>query len=138
MGADMIGFLVKGPKEIGKEQIERAATILWKTRRSGSRECHSCGGRSLRSTDECSSCGADMVPLPELTTYEDARTFVRSLVGDWPPDFCDVSSRMDPESDTDLLVFAGDMSCGEQPDGRGYQLIKTILGLGIAEALGIR
>jgi hypothetical protein len=139
VGADMIGFLVTGPRKINDRAVRKAARWLWQTIKCGRRVCSACDGDIGADVDDvCPHCGHDVVALPELKSEAEVVEYVRKLVSDWPPDFRDVASRQDPERDTDLLVFAGDMSYGDEPDGGGYQLLKTILGLGIADALGIR
>jgi hypothetical protein len=50
----------------------------------------------------------------------------------------DTCSREDPDNPHKKLVYAGEMSWGDEPQGQGYQMLKRALAWGFAEALGIR
>lgn len=50
----------------------------------------------------------------------------------------DIARRPDPDDKTQTMVFAGDMSWGDEPEGFGYQSIKNAQRFGIDELLGYR
>lgn len=56
---------------------------------------------------------------------------------EWYPVFRDSAMITDPESPERVIVFAGEASWGDTPQGRGFQLLAEIGALGIAEAFGI-
>jgi len=51
--------------------------------------------------------------------------------------FRDLAFRIDPEKPGRKVVVAGELSWGDEPDGRGYQMLKKAFGLGIAQRLGV-
>jgi hypothetical protein len=55
----------------------------------------------------------------------------------WYPAFRDCAMIRDPQFPERVIVFAGDTSWGDTPQGRGFQLLAEIGALGIAEVFGI-
>jgi hypothetical protein len=146
VGADLLGFLVKGPVKITRQQIETAAKAMLVTARERQRTgliyCPDCGceidvnkGFDGRCPGCCQQIGD---PLIDIHTLKDARAHVKRLAEGWPPECRDTASRHDPDDARQILVFAGDTSNGDEPAGAGYQYLKELMQSGCAEALGVR
>lgn len=56
---------------------------------------------------------------------------------DWPPVFRDSASVPDPADPSCVIVFAGERSWGDTPEGAGFRCLAQAQVLGISEALGI-
>ena len=71
-------------------------------------------------------------------TPQDLAKQIQEFVAGWNDgQFRDLSYRDDPEKPGRKVVVAGELSWGDEPDGRGYQMLKKAFGLGIAERLGV-
>lgn len=69
---------------------------------------------------------------------DDLAKEVREFAANWnKSDFRDMSFRDDPREKGRKVVVAGELSWGDEPDGRGYQMLKKAFGLGIAQRLGV-
>lgn len=53
-------------------------------------------------------------------------------------DYSDVAIRMDPDDEDQCLVFAGDMSWGDKPTGTGYTMLELLMTTPLGAVLGIR
>ncbi len=141
MGADMVGFILKGPVELDRRRlptaIQRLCRELKKQRDSGVGVCYRCDIESPVEDHVCQECG-EPLPATELTDDKAVADKVKDMFEAWPPDGRDCASRIDPDDPTQLLVFAGRETWGDEPDGCGYQYMKELLSLGIAETFGIR
>ena len=109
MGAEQVGYLCKGPVKIPAGKIKVAVRACRRQRKD-----------LLAAADD---------PEPVIREFVD---WWRTLSG------CDTCSRTDPDNPRQVLVYAGDMTYGDEPDGCGYQMLKQALAWGFAEALGIR
>jgi len=56
---------------------------------------------------------------------------------DWPPVYRDSASVPDPTDPSRVIVFAGERSWGDTPEGYGFRCLAQAQVLGIGEALGI-
>ncbi len=71
-------------------------------------------------------------------TAQDLAKEVQEFAAAWNDGcFRDLAFRIDPEKPGRKVVVAGEMSWGDEPDGRGYQMLKKAFGLGIAQQLGV-
>jgi hypothetical protein len=71
-------------------------------------------------------------------TPEELAKAVQEFVAGWNDGhFRDLAFRIDPEKPGRKVVVAGELSWGDEPDGRGYQMLKKAFGLGIAQRLGV-
>ncbi len=141
MGSDMVGYLVVGPNgPIGKTARKQAVAELKrlvKTKKFAI-SCASCG-HIFRDNDyeggRCFDCGT---PLPDVElAIACPQDYVKALADQWPPEFRDVANRAMPGNPKQMLVFAGDMTWGDEPEGGGYQYLQELLGSGLSEALGV-
>jgi len=147
MGADQIGFLVKGPRRFTKTALKKAAKtllsqleVMWTTHRL---ECPECG-YSIDTTDPdacengCEHCGSDGPRfLMELTDRHAFDAFMSTMAA-WPPGGRDVAFRQDPDDRKSLLVFAGEMTWGDTPSGCGYDYLNKLMSTGLGALLGVR
>jgi len=141
MGADMSGYLVVGPRKITEKSIRKAASALLRKAKaevkSSSWTCENCGAVMTMDTSVCKSCGYEHEDLSSIGYLLTAKAHVEQLIADWPPDYRDVTSRSSPFSKGQIIVFAGDMSWGDEPSGAGYQTLKRIMASGVSKELGI-
>ena len=71
-------------------------------------------------------------------TLDDLAKAVQEFVAGWNDGhFRDLAFRIDPQKPGRKVVIAGELSWGDEPDGRGYQILKKAFGLGIAQLLGV-
>ena len=68
-----------------------------------------------------------------LTATEAVDHFIKS----WPPQFRDTAHITDPDDPDKVIVFAGERTWGDTPDGHGFKLLAWAGVLGIAPGLGI-
>lgn len=121
MGADQIGYLVKGPTRIPAGRLKAAVRACKRLRQELMRDA---------------GAGTDVDPrdIPE-----DPEAAIREFVEWWRVLDCrDTCSRPDPDDPRQKIVYAGEMSWGDEPDGYGYRMLKRAFTWGFAEALGIR
>ena len=150
MGADMIGYLVKGPASISDElwaEAERKL-VLEMTRFWGTMEiqCPECDTvidvKEMQESQEdvCPECGCgiDAAVKLKLTDAEAVHAFVTEARTSWPPVARDTVVRGDPDDPDKILAFAGGMSWGDDPEGEGYLQLKRLLASGLGKYLGIR
>lgn len=123
MGADQVGYLVRGPVKIAAGRIKLAV-----------RACKRLRKQLLSAADEGRDDDVDPADIPE-DPEQNIRTFV-----DWWHciDTRDACCRLDPDDPRQQLVYAGEMSWGDEPTGDGYQKLKEAFAWGYAEALGVR
>ena len=134
MGADLTGYIVVGPKIVNDEDIKKAALKLLeiKTKNAGV-DCPQCGEFFNKEDcdEECAQCGTALSINP--FTCSDFLAAVTGLVENWPPDSRDCCTR---QYNGKWIVFAGDMSWGDEPGGAGYEILKAISNSLIYEELG--
>jgi hypothetical protein len=71
-------------------------------------------------------------------TPEELAKAAQEFVTGWNDgQFRDLAFRIDPDKRGRKVVVAGELSWGDEPDGRGYQMLKKAFGLGIAQRLGV-
>ena len=147
MGADLIGYLVKGPKEISAAAWDAAEAKLvarlepmWLGAKV---DCPDCGEPiDCADPDEfeygCPACGSDSIKvMAELEDRDSVTQFMAKLRA-WPPGARDVASRPDPDNDAEILVFAGEMSWGDSPCGYGYAYLRDLVLSGVGTDVGVR
>ena len=161
MGADLIGYFGKGPKELPQSAIPAAEAeaerrIEWLRRAS----------KALDTTEpralfelilDCPWSQPEQAPPAfEDVDFEVLRSDIENLVaavGDvenltgeqavnqfvesWPPQFRDAAYIIDPDTSDKLIVFAGDKSWGDMPDGAGFRMLALAGILGVAQAFGV-
>ena len=72
------------------------------------------------------------------STPQDLAKEIHEFVGGWNAGcFRDLAFRDDPDKPGRKVVVAGELSWGDEPDGRGYQMLKKAFGLTIAQRVGV-
>ena len=136
MGADQIGYLVKGPRKINPARIKAAARACLKTRAAILKDVSDNANRGERQEAAYALTSEYFDPEDIPENPEQA---IREWIEWWThQDSRDTCSRSDPDNPRQQLVYAGEMSWGDEPSGRGYQMLKKAFAWGFAEALGIR
>ena len=136
MGAEQFGYLVKGPVKIAAGRIKIAVRACLRRRGDLLKDAGDGASRGERYDASLSATGEYFDPedIPE-----NPEPVIREFVEWWEhSEGRDTCSRQDPDDPRQKLVYAGDMSWGDEPDGYGYQKLKQAIAWGYAEALGVR
>lgn len=149
MGADLIGYLLKGPRDLPEEKradavqcVINALNVLNQAA-IDHREERGISPEAQKIVDRC------LMDIEyELEHYEEERpeaikgraeNLVTDLYAVWNGSNArDLYCRIDPDDDTQLLFFCGDMSWGDSPDGFAYETIGEAITLGLTEFFHIR
>lgn len=145
MGADLIAYMLVGPKKITKSQIKQAVKPMldWVAEHKDDVVCENCGAiqdsKGLeRDTDgalliddvDCAECGVcELVAVAER--YPDAVAAKRRLqeaVDKWhsAPGYRDSAVRTNPDNPKEIIICCGELSWGDEPDGAGYSSLKAV------------
>jgi hypothetical protein len=154
MGEQLIGCLIVGPREITDSMLSKAATaILHLLEDETSIECDNCGEPILkrkRTQEELDMhactvgaemesnfvCWKQLLPVDRLQAV---LRYLKELLSIWPDGATDINCRLLPGNMQRMIVFAGEMSYGDAPEGAGFRMIEMIYNLGpeVMEALEI-
>ena len=143
MGADLICFIVKGPKTLPEDRnpvIAKAAATMRLFNGMAK------GADRLPTSEELVYLKAHpqfdvMYDIPEYPTtgvQRAAKSIVKRFYHWWEHGARDTSSRVDPDDLNSLIVVAGDQTWGDTPDGVGYELLNEVKKLDLFEVLGLR
>jgi len=142
-----------GPTQLDPAKVTAAIDTLWakieQARTTGIQVCNNClGDNNVVDFDPeelelCRNCGYELPAL--YKTKEELAEVVNDWVAEWPPDHRDAASRdlparfrpADAKDVEHVVVFAGEMTWGDEPAGSGYEYLKLGTSLGICELLGI-
>ena len=136
MGAEQVGYLVKGPIRIPAGKIKAAVAACKRQRQALLKDAGEGATRGERSDAALSATGEFFDPedIPKNPS-----SAIRAFVAWWHcTEGRDTCSRVDTDDPRQKLVYAGEMSWGDEPEGHGYQMLKRAFAWGFAEALGIR
>jgi hypothetical protein len=161
MGADLIGYFAKGPKRLPKQAIPAAIAqaqhrLNWLRRARPILESSE-PAALLSLLHDCPWISPKQMPRDqanidlEQLRFEFERLLdsagdltnltgeivVRQFVKAWPPRYRDAAHVVDPDCPAKLIVFAGERTWGDTPDGAGFQLLTQAGLLGIAPVLGV-
>jgi hypothetical protein len=155
MGADLITFILIGPKKLEplpshRESVVRRVMDKRKAALEGAcrglAEARGLSPEQLRQTADFEDALEDFLRnegggeecLVHLTP-EEVRKTLDALVALWNDGSArDLDWRLWKDGrKTRRLVVAGDMSYGDEPDGYAFQLFKKAQGMGLMAALGI-
>jgi hypothetical protein len=158
MGADLIGYMVKAPVELPKDRIDEAVaqansvisfahefvkkqedneegyTLLEELGYTDEDVAKALGNSEL---DDC-ELENELEVLAGRYDIGDGEKVVKEFLDNWPYIGRDVSFRRDPDDDSQCYMFAGDMSWGDEPEGFGYETLRSVFQLGFAEYFNIR
>lgn len=137
MGADLIGFLVKGPKNLDPKLKEAAIGLASNV----IGECLLYVG-----TDRLNDIKFENdSPLKDLDTCDierisclDPEELIDSLLDVWAGNARDTACRLDPDDPSQSILFTGEMTWGDEPSGYGYDTVRDAAHLGLFELFGIR
>ena len=150
MSSCMLGRLVKGPipaivdtdeYRAALQRAEEALRDVYASRRDW-HMCRRCMEHipPERAVDgRCPECCDDTEAIAEA--YPDAAALgaeLRAAVRAWPPDTGDAFWRDDPDDAHTMLVFAGEASYGDEPEGAGYGALKELMNLIYLLPRGVR
>jgi len=136
MGAEQVGYIVKGPRKISESRIRAAVCACRRLRRKLLKLCAGIDDSYTRTEVVAEKVGEYFDPeeIPE-----NPESVIRDFVAWWHHiEGRDTCSRSDPDDSRQVLVYAGEMSWGDEPQGYGFQKLKQAFGWGFAEALGVR
>ena len=159
MGADLISYLLVGPRKIAQAQIKKAEPLVvaWLAKHKDTAICENCGqiqdaelldrdedGKLLLEDVDCDECGAaELVLVSEK--YPDAaaaKKHLRAAVDCWhaAPSCRDAAVRTNPDNPKEIIICCGELSWGDEPDGAGYNNLKTVCRLPdpVKDIFGIR
>jgi hypothetical protein len=167
MGADLIGFLVKGPVKFKKADIKKAekeaekiidyarkvCTLLEKeaaidgpTLSSDeekflenclkSKELSGFNGQEQH--DDPHNCDSYLETIATADAAKEVADFIRWWSGEAGRECRDTDSRIDPDDKKQQIVFCGESTWGDTPDGLGYATMRQANWFNIPENLGVR
>lgn len=162
MGADMVGFLVKGPRKLDKLKWKEAydfATAITQTLKdcmdapewdeldyddavsrvlaAGSTRLTPQGQSVLKELITQSEGLQDIEDIEDIAAL-DPREVVDNLYSVWNEgEARDLMNRLDPDDKSKLIVSVGEMSWGDEPGGFGYETLRDAERLGLWNIFGI-
>lgn len=157
MGADLIGFLCKGPLKIKKADIKKAEKraadiiifaakvyeLLKKEEKTPEEETflETCltntplsGFNDQEQHDDIRNCEQYLENIAASTAKEEVKNFVSWWEGGRGRD---TSSRIDPDDKKKQILFCGDTSWGDSPEGLGYTTMNRAYWFDIPQNLGV-
>lgn len=148
MGADLIGYLVKVPRKFEEDRLNEARThlkLVLDTASTlkgalmdakGDYENETVQNLINRLNDlfEYSSNSIEDVEDVAEQVYEG---LVDDVLAVCAGRFRDCSVRDDPHNENFRIVFAGELSWGDEPEGAGYTTLKAADQIGLFPILGI-
>lgn len=161
MGADLIGCFSKGPRKLPRHSLVTAtAEANWRIAwlKKAQRAIQANDDDALRKlipgcpwlAPEHSNGDVKHIDLTQLrseiehllSTVGDVNTLtgediVKQFVDAWPPEFRDTAHVVDPADPDKVIVFAGERTWGDSPDGAGFKMLMRAAVLGIASPLSV-
>lgn len=141
MGAELIGFLFKGPARLSRsKKSTRLATKRARNVRNALGQLRAMSELPLEfptvlrhlDNDQIQEAldNFDALPAPEVA--------VTDLLDWWDEGARDTATRRDPDDPAQVIGFAGAQTWGDEPDGVGYRTYRAALTLDILGFFGIR
>lgn len=142
MGADLIGFFLKGPNMLDREKVQDAIKRAERAKRYADLALNDfVAFDSAEPLEWLTDLGVEAFRNEEVD-IEDPEQFVYEFIefweATWGSGVRDIAWRIDPDDSKQILVFAGERSWGDEPDGYGYQMFKKAELCGVLEPFGIR
>lgn len=154
MGSGLIGHLLKGPFDLAPSKKDEAVQVATRLRDAYKMVYDTAYGDEpfdfehhyyalvQKAADrfgvELDSDAVDDEWALERTVLLDPKKVVESLYAVWDGDARDVVSRPDPDDSTTQLIFAGEPSWGDEPEGYGYETLRDSRILGLHAFFNIR
>ncbi len=144
MGQEMIGFLLVGPKSLKDKRAEAIAHIAEEVKVAKEIEATLMEGKVL-SSDQINFLEVHAVDADYIENIQAAYTDVITDVSPekWVDDFIDFWENTFARDTADRfygdkkIIFAGEATWGDEPDGYGYTLLKTLVMLNVTDIFGI-
>jgi hypothetical protein len=142
MGADLVGYMLKGPRELDRDRFELARGIAANViGQAGQARAAELAGEDFEREDFDAldnmliDLDCDLENIAEL----DPESALSDLVSVWEEGAeRDLTTRIDPDDDEQRIVFAGEMSWGDEPEGFAYRTFRDADKLGMLDVFGIR
>ena len=145
----MVMYLAIGPEVVSAKQRGAAVQALFKWAKAHQRwvQCDGCLRLyELFEGDEatfCPGCGARVASVADLFALrKQCATRIDMAIADWnAARHCeDAAMRFNPDTAHEVVVAAGGIAWGDEPEGGGYQALKRIYALPavVFTALGIK
>lgn len=142
MGAGLVGYLLKGPRRLDRDRFDLArgvaANVIGQATVARAAElADECFVRSDFDAlaDETIDLDCDLERIASIDVDE----VLASLISVWEEHGDrDLAVRFDPDDEDRQIVFAGEMSWGDEPDGSAYRALREADQLGLLEIFGIR
>jgi len=142
MGADLVGYMLKGPRELDRDRFELARGIAANViGQAGQARAAELAGEDFEREDFDAldnmliDLDCDLENIAEL----DPESALSDLVRVWEVhNVRDLATRFDPDDDDQQIVFAGEMSWGDEPEGFAYRTFRDADKLGMLDVFGIR
>lgn len=133
MGADLIGYLVKGPVDPNfSEQNKRRYFRRVEELKAWSQNFDAIGTGPAWAENVIGN-----IDPGELADV-DAEATWNAMKDLWEDGSRDCRSRPDPQNPRQVIMFCGEMSWGDDPDGFGYQTLSMADKTGLLDLLRIR
>lgn len=141
MGADLIGYMYIGPAEISEERQQQALGYLNELSQEIKKAIDTqTVPEQLKELAQNKVCDTDDTEevldyLENCISLDDPQSTLDDILTVWHNGARDVVSRfIDKER---RVVFAGDMSWGDSPQGFGYQILDLVSDTGLDGILGL-
>ena len=143
MGADLICFVIKGPKTLPEDRNPIIAAVATTMRLfNGMAD----GNGREPTLEEVAYLSAhpdfdveyDLVEYPEDSIQDSAEKVVERLYNWWENGARDTVVRTDPDDDESVILVAGGSTWGDAPGGVGYELLDELNKLDLWGPLGFR
>jgi hypothetical protein len=142
MGADLVGYMLKGPRELDRDRFELALGIAANViGQAGQARAAELAGEDFEREDfdaldnDLIDLDCDLENIAEL----DPEKLLAELIDVWEGHGArDMTTRFDPDDDDQQIVFAGEMSWGDEPEGFAYRTLRDADKLGMLDVFGIR
>jgi len=130
MGADMVGYILVGPSKlrVTEARAKKLSDMAVECARVGGTRCPDCG--AVYTDEECPACGRKDPGteglLAMVTSLDEATKVLHQAANEWQNlGGCrDAATRRWQDKS---IVFAGEMSWGDEPGGWAYKTIKMWL-----------
>lgn len=141
MGMDLIGFLVVGPAHLEEGKREEAKRHLQDLREKVESVQANLGEEDYPEDypDFLPKFSGDLeTDWDDLQDALENKSLVEDLFAVWEDGARDAACRIHPGDESQAILFAGEGSWGQEPEGWGYTTLKHAYYLGLWEIVGIR
>lgn len=136
MGMDTIGYLVKGPRTL--DRSKRTEAISYAEHVHGRLTAFWDREEALPAESEYDEDDIGLIGYALARPSSELGELVDNLFDMWESGAHDMAYRVDPDDANALLIFAGEGSWGDEPEGWGYTTLRDARTLGLFPVFGIR